>query len=61
MRDPMSVYPGLNQVHQGTRTEIEKEVLISAHQIPGRGTGGMHIGPGTENSQTHHLGLSAIG
>ena len=44
MRDPVPIDPSLNQVHQGTRAEIKQEVLIGAHQIPSRSTGGMDVG-----------------
>lgn len=49
VRDLMSIYPGLDQVHQGTWAEIEQEVLIGVHQISCRSTGGMDVGSGTEN------------
>lgn len=44
VRDPMPVYPGLDQVHQGTGTKIEQEVLIRTHQIACRSTAGMDVG-----------------
>ena len=49
MRDLVPIHSGLDQVHQGTGAEIEEEVLIGAHQIPGRSTGGMDVRSGTEN------------
>jgi len=55
MRDPVSVYPGFDQIHQRTWAEIQQNVLISSHQISSRCSGGMHIGAGAKNSKAHEL------
>jgi hypothetical protein len=49
VRDLVPIDPGLDQIHQGAGAEIEEEVLIGAHQIPGRSTGRMDVRSGTEN------------
>ena len=49
VRDLVPIDPSLDQIHQGAGAEIEEEVLIGAHQIPGRSTGGMDVRSGTEN------------
>ena len=53
MRNLVPVHSGLDQVHQSARAKIEQNVLICAHQIPGRGTRGVDIGPGTKNGESH--------
>ena len=53
MRDAMAVDTGLHEVRQCARPEVEKDVVIRAHQISGRRASRMHISPGTENGQTH--------
>lgn len=53
MRDPVPIYSGFDEVHQRTWAEIQKNVLISSHQISSRCSGGMHIGAGAENSKAH--------
>ena len=50
VRDLVPIHTSFDQVHQGTRAEIQEEVLIRAHEIPGRRTGGVDVGPGTEDS-----------
>jgi hypothetical protein len=53
VRDPMSVHAGLNEIHQCSRAEIQQKRLIGLHQIAGCSAGGMDIGSGAENRQTH--------
>jgi hypothetical protein len=60
VRDPVPIHTGPDEVHQGAGATIEEDVLVRAHQIAGRGTRGMHIGPRAKNGESHrqHTGSS---
>jgi hypothetical protein len=45
----MAVRPALDEIHQGTRAEIEQQRLIRFDQIAGGGPGGMDIRPGAQD------------
>ncbi|NJL18417.1 MAG: hypothetical protein HC938_15890 [Nitrospira sp.] len=53
MRDLVPVHAGLDQIHEGARTEIEQNLLVRTHQIAGRSTSGMDVGTGAKNSESH--------
>ena len=49
-----AVRAALDEIHQGTRAEIEQQGLIGFNQIAGGGSAGMDIRPGTQDGQIDH-------